>query len=66
MSEWAANDIRIISEIIPDNPLVCIEHPGLVRSSQNALKTLGGNYMIDKVCRKIYKYRILALRITSY
>ena len=52
MSEKVTNDMKNVSRAVPNNSLICIEHPGLVRSSQNALKTLGGNYMVDKVCRK--------------
>lgn len=61
MDERVANDKNNVSQVIPNVSLVCIEHPGRVRSSRNAMNTLGGDYMVDKVCRKYATKGVQAL-----
>ena len=44
-----------LSMNVPERPLVCIEHPGVVRNTENAINTLGGDYIIGKVRLKRFK-----------
>ena len=45
----AADETQFIIRTVPKKPVLCIEHPGVVKNSHYAIKTLGGDYMLDKV-----------------
>ena len=47
--EMALHSVKHISGVVPERPLVCIEHPGIVKDTENAINTLGGAFMVQKV-----------------
>ena len=65
-NEAAADDKNVVFGSVPERLLVCIEHPGIVKNNQNAINTLGGDHIVNRVRRKGLKEGSLEyLTITS-
>ena len=49
-NETDLDNIDHVFRSVPETSFVCIEHPGIVKNNHRAINTLGGSYIVNKVC----------------